>query len=134
MSGPLRIVSAPKDRSAAAGGPPADLWLARLAKLVPSEIVAVYLAGRGYAGNLAGIWPLICLALLVIVRVWGTRGPRRQPQWGAVVISCVSFVLWVFATNGQVLGLTLAPDLASLAVLVWTTLVPALYRGSPAGA
>jgi hypothetical protein len=133
VSGPLRIVSGPEGRAKAEGAPAGDPWIARLVKLVPSEIVAVYLAGRGYAGSIAGFWPVVCLALLVIVRVWGTRGPRRKPQWAAVAISSASFVLWVFAIDGRILGVTLAPDLASLAVLVWTTLIPVLYRGDPAG-
>ena len=132
MSGPLRIFPASKDRSVAEGAPAGDPWVARLVKLVPSEIVAVYLAGRGHAGSMASLWPIVCLALLVIVRAWGTRGPRRKPQWPAVAISGASFMLWVLAMDGQFLGVKLAADVASLAVLVWTTLVPALYRGDPA--
>ena len=50
----------------------------------------------------------------------------------SMAISGASFVLWVLAMDGQFLGVKLAADVASLAVLVWTTLVPALYRGDPA--
>ena len=61
-----------------------DAWLARLVKLVPAEIVAVYLAGRPLAQErYAGGWPVVCLVLLVIVRAWGTsdrRGPAPSGQ------------------------------------------------------
>jgi hypothetical protein len=104
-------------------------WLERLVKLVPSEIIAVYLAGRGYAGRIPEWWPLICLALLVIVRVWGTRERPRGPQWIAVGVSAVSFVVWVLAVGGRFPGFTLPPDVAALVALVWATLAPVVYRG-----
>lgn len=128
MPAPLRVRR--PDRALVAG--PADglsSWMERLVKLVPSEILAVYLAGRPHAGAFPGIWPLVCLGLLVVVRVWGTREPPRGPQWIAVAISAVSFVIFVFATGGPVLSFTLDSHLAALLVLVWTTLVPVLYRG-----
>ncbi len=129
MQGPLRIRLAP--RASAVGKPagPLDPWLGRLVKLVPTEIVAVYLAGRPLAqARLAGEWPLVCLALLVVVRAWGTSD-RRGPQWLSVGIAAVSFVLWVYATGGRFLTWTADVNLAGLGVLVWTTLVPALWRG-----
>ena len=129
VTGPLRI-SAPI-RAATVGRPTghADPWLARLVKLVPAEIVAVFLAGRPLAQErYAGGWPVACLVLLVIVRAWGTND-RRGPQWVSVAISAVSFVIWVYAMGGRFLNWSLDVNLASLAVLVWTTLVPVLWRG-----
>jgi len=131
MSGPLRISTSA--RAAAVGRPagPADPWLARLVKLVPAEIVAVYLAGRPLAQQrYAGTWPVACLVLVVIVRAWGTRD-RRGPQWVSVAISAVSFVLWVCAMGGRFLTYNVDVNLAALGVLVWTTLVPVLWRGEP---
>ena len=144
MNAALRLRS--RSRGALTGGPgsagypgaaghaasPIDTWLSRLVKLVPAEIVAVYLAGRPLAQErYAGAWPLVCLVLLVIVRAFGTSD-RRGPQWLSVAISAVSFVLWVYATGGHFLTYTLDVNLAALSVLVWTTLVPVLWRGEPA--
>ena len=129
MSATLRISTTA--RSAEVGKPagPADPWLGRLVKLVPAEIVAVYLAGRPLAqANYAGQWPLVCLALVVIVRAWGTHD-RRGPQWISVAISAVSFVLWVYAMGGRFLNCGVDVNLAALGVLVWTTLVPVFWRG-----
>ena len=56
---PLRISTSA--RAAVVGKPagPADPWLARLVKLVPAEVVSVYLAGRPLAQErFAGAWPL----------------------------------------------------------------------------
>ena len=130
MNAPLRLVAA--DRSAV-GVPagPIDPWLTRLVKLVPAEIVAVYLAGRPFAeARFAGVWPVACLVLTIIVRAWGTSD-RRGPQWLSVAVSAVSFVLWVYATGGHFLTLQVDANLAALVVLVWTTLVPVFWRGDP---
>jgi len=134
MRAPLRIrrhVSPAVDGGVPAPGPldPLRGWLQRLVKLVPSEIIAFYLAGRAYSARIEPWWPLICLALLVVVRVWGTREPPRGPQWIAIAISAVSFAVWVLAMGGRFPGVTLPPDIAALVALVWATLVPVIYRG-----
>ena len=49
-----------------------------------------------------------------------------------MAVSAVSFVLWVYAMGGHFLTYTLDVNTASLAVLVWTTLVPVFWRGEPA--
>jgi len=129
LHAPLRLNQAA--RSLVVGKPagPEDPWLARLVKLVPAEIVAVYLAGRPLAQpRYAEAWPVVCLVLLVIVRAWGTSD-RRGPQWLSVAVSAVSFVIWVYAMGGRFFGFDVDVNLASLAVLVWTTLVPVLWRG-----
>jgi hypothetical protein len=69
--------------------------------------------------------------LTILVRAVGTSD-RRGPQWISVLVSAVSFVLWVYATGGHFLTYAVDANLAALAVLVWTTLVPILWRGDPA--
>jgi len=133
MNAPLRLRAA--GSTAATGEAPGaiDTWLSRLVKLVPAEVVAVYLAGRPLAQErLAGVWPVVCLALTVIVRAWGTSD-RRGPQWASVAISAVSFVLWVYATGGHFLTWSVDVNLAGLGVLVWTTLVPVFWKGDTRG-
>jgi hypothetical protein len=109
-----------------------DPWLTRLVKLVPAEVVAVYLAGRPLAAaRYAGEWPIVCLLLVVVVRAWGTTD-RKGPQWPSVAISAASFVLWVYAMGGRFLDWNVDVNLASLGVLVWTTVVPVIWRGDEA--
>lgn len=105
----------------------------RLVKLVPAEILAVYLAGRSHADAIHGAWPLVCVGLLVIVRVWGTHERGRGPQWSAIVVAAISFLIWVMAIDGRLLGWPMNADFASLLVLVWTTLAPLIVRGDRRG-
>ena len=131
MNAPLRLFAADHRASGEPAGP-VDPWLTRLVKLVPAEIVAVYLAGRPLAQeHYAGLWPVACLVLTIVVRAFGTSD-SSGPQWLSVGVSAVSFVLWVYATGGQFLTYPLDVNLAGLAVLVWTTLVPVFWRGDPA--
>ncbi len=129
MQGSLRIRCASKASVVGRPAGPLDPWLGRLVKLVPGEVVAVYLGGRAFAeARFAGEWPLVCLVLVVVVRAWSTAD-RRGPQWISVGVAASSFVLWVHAMGGRFLGWSMAPDLAALGVLVWTTLVPVFWRG-----
>lgn len=131
MSAPLRLIR-PDGFAAVRAVAPPDPWLSRLLKLVPAEIIAVYLAGRPLAqARYSGGWPVVCLGLVVVVRAWGTSD-RRGPQWISVAISAVSFVLWVYAMGGHFLTYPVDVNLASLGVLAWTTLVPVLWRGDRA--
>jgi|SRR5215831_11883959 len=131
MNAPLRLHAAEHPGIVTQPAGPIDPWLTRLVKLVPAEIIAVYLAGRPLAEpRLAGTWPVVCLVLTIIVRAFGTSD-HRGPQWLSVAVSAVSFVLWVYATGGHFLSLPVDPNLAALAVLVWTTLAPVLWRGDP---
>jgi len=104
----------------------------RLVKLVPAEILAVYMAGRSHAAAIDGAWPLVCLALLVVVRIWGTHERGRGPQWSAIAVAAISFLIWVLAIDGRILTLAVNSDLASLLVLVWTTVAPLIVRGDHA--
>lgn len=127
---PFRIVR--RRRQAGAGGVQDGLkdWMDRLIKLIPSEVTAAYLALRGPAGDLAGWWALVCLGLVVFIRAWGTSVPEKGPQWKAVGISAVSFVIWVYVTEGQLATWPIKNHFVpTAALIVWTTVVPYFYRG-----
>ena len=124
------VTAAPEAGATGAAGDDIKQWMDRLIRLVPAEVVAVYLAGRGYATNWLGIWATVCLVLVFIVRIWGTNEPVKGVQWPAVGVAAVSFVIWVYAMGGNFLNLTLPdPGIASAAVLVWTVVVPIFYKG-----
>lgn len=129
---------APRAEKAAASDaatPQGDPYLARLVKLIPSEVVALYLTFKEVAATWLGVWALICLFLVVLVRAATTRGSGQPIQFGAVAIASVSFVLWIYATGGTILGLqlpTTVPGLISVSVGVWTFIIPFIYKGGPA--
>jgi hypothetical protein len=120
--------------------PPKDTlesYMERLVKLVPAEVMTIYLLGTGIIGpdiawGLAA-WAAVCLGLVIFTRARLTRDKAagEHPQWAAVAISAVSFVLWIYNLAGgpfQALGLDVR-GLGQLAVLVWTYLVPFFYKG-----
>jgi hypothetical protein len=163
MSGVLRIRRAgPGGTAAALAGeppkPPSE-YLERLVKLIPTEIIGLYLGGKaaiqtryidfhspgpdgltpstlGPNENVAWVgWTAICFFALLSVRAWATKEDER-PQWGSVGISAVSFLIWVYAF-GDVFDLVLGiwdPLPATLLVLVWTFAIPVFYKGDAPGA
>lgn len=113
-------------------------YLEKLTKMVPAEVVGLYLIGSGviptdrHASLLA--WTAFCFSAVIIVRALGTRDSNSgQPQWAAVVISAVSFLIWVYSVGGPFpwyLKDAYQPFVGSLLVLAWTFIVPLLYRPS----
>jgi hypothetical protein len=104
-------------------------WLERLVKLIPSEAVALYLAGLGNAGSWSSAWAFVCLVVVVILRISATRDPAKGVQWLAVALSAVSFVIWVYAIGGEAFGISVPYGWAANTVMVWVTVVPAIYKG-----
>jgi hypothetical protein len=138
-SGPFRISAPSASRKAAAAPqqgpqPPngGDEYLQRLVKLVPSEVLALYISFKEVASTWLGIWAAICLVLVLFVRTVGTRQAGKPIQAIAVVVAMISFILWVYATGGYLFNLPLpskTPGIISVAVGVWTFLIPYLYKG-----
>jgi hypothetical protein len=121
----------------------------RLVRLVPAEIVGLYLAGRtAITGKFPPnttpdpnailsepaawiVWSLVCLVLVVGVRTWMTSDASRNvpPEKWTVIIATVSFVIWVYSF-GDVFRIVFHvwdSLLATFLVLAWTFIVPAVY-------
>jgi hypothetical protein len=132
MSAPFRIHKQQAGGVVPTAGPnePGDVYMERLVKLVPTEVIGVFLAGKGYAESWIGTWAVICLALVLISRIWGTYQKGEPIQWVGVAVSFVSFAIWIYAIGAHILNFIL-PDagIAYIAVLIWTFLVPYFYKG-----
>ena len=118
-------------------GAPEDFkdYMGRLVKLIPSEVLSIYLIGQGVIPqgiNIAlAAWAVVCLLLVFLARAYATSDPsqHQKPQVGAILISVVSFVIWIYTMGGPFAAYNIwIPWLATLVVLVWTFLVPFLYR------
>jgi len=116
---------------------PIQSYMERLVKLIPAEVVGLYLVGQGIIPPdqkiAIVVWSIVCLGLVVLVRAktTGDRTNSISPQWGAIAVSTISFIIWVYTIPGPFQAYQLAiPYLGSLAVLVWTFVVPFLYQGS----
>ena len=123
MAAPFRI------NKPGAQGDSFGQWLERLVKLIPSEAVALYLAGLGNAVSWPSTWTFVCLVVVVIFRIAGTRDPAKGVQWITVALSAASFVIWVFAIGGEFLGMRVSYGVAANTVMVWVTVVPLIYKG-----
>lgn len=162
MSAILRIKHAAALQYDAAGNAqprdPLKGYVDRVVKLIPAEVVSVYLAGKsgiqaafppGSDANRTTTlisenqywvgWTVFCLASVVLVRAWATsdKGKGLKPEWPAVAIAAVSFVIWVYSLGDVFARPSLfgnlehgiwEPLLSSLFVLAWTLVVPLLYK------
>jgi hypothetical protein len=141
MSAPYRIErlgSRSKDATAASL-PPSDTfdsYLDRLLKMIPAEVISLYLVGGGLIpedqGLALAIWAGVCLIGVVLLRAYGTADPaqNKSTDWIHVAISSVAFVILVYSLGGpfQEYGLHV-PYVGSLLVLAWTFFLPIFYRG-----
>jgi hypothetical protein len=147
MPAPYRIVN-PAVGVKAAAAPQTDFssYLDRLMKMVPTEVIGLYLVGSGIIPHdqpvVLTLWALICLVGVVAMRAWGTAdataSPPQPTDWTHVAISAVAFILWIFTmgggpfTTGGVFAAAYeqTPYVGSLLVLAWTFFVPIFYKGA----
>jgi hypothetical protein len=139
----LRIRKRSQLEGLEAPGEEADGWASRIAKLIPGEALGLYGTAAGLIDTnrmnpqvALGMVTLACCVITVMVRLAATRDPAagRGPQIAAVVISLISFLLWVAALGASGQGMSPFGDApgvpyAPLAALLWGTLVPYFYKG-----
>ena len=149
MSAPFRITS-PEQRALPARdlGAPGRLaaapsrdqgfrsYLDRLLKMIPAEVVSLYVVGSGVIPEeqpLALVaWTVICLIAVVGIRAYGTADPevKLPTDWTHVGISAGAYMIWVYSLGGPFKAYDLHVSyLGSLLVLAWTFVIPMIYQG-----
>ena len=106
---------------------PADGYIEKLIKLIPSEAISLYQLGLSLLNTSAKTqvtaWGIISLLVCILFRVKATWKPEEGPQIVSVVIAAVSFMLWVPVVDGKsFFGLDINPAWSA-----WPTLVMALW-------
>jgi hypothetical protein len=140
MSAPYRIVSeTARRRDGPKGAQPGEAfnsYLERLMKMIPAEVIALYLVGAGMipVGQSVAllVWATICLIGVIVLRAYGTADAANKlpPDWIHTLICALAFILWVYTIGGPFAAFNLyVPWIGSLAVLVYTFFVPLIYRG-----
>lgn len=108
----------------------------RLLKLIPAEVVGLYLAGAGFAERITvlyWIWAVFCLFAVFAVRFWGMKASSDSRQPVAITVACISYVIWIYAIGGPFEASNIyVPEVGSLLVLGWTFFVPMIYTGQDA--
>ncbi len=147
MSAPYRISRARPasdvsalDVTADGGAQDFKSYLDRLMKMIPGEVIGLYLVGNGFIPStqnvVLAVWAVVCLAGVVAVKALGTADSANglPPDWIHVGISSVSFVIWVYTMGGPFAAWGLwVPYIGSLMVLAWTFFVPLFYKGPATG-
>ncbi|MBO9998017.1 MAG: hypothetical protein J7641_03250 [Cyanobacteria bacterium SID2] len=113
--------------------PPVDRYADRLLKYIPADVVAFWLAVNGSIQSAGDDVPKSTLLwILFIFGVFLTLGwtfkqtqeAKKKPAWTQIGISCVAFVVWVFAIGGPFAELSFyTPLYGSLLLLVYTSTV-----------
>jgi len=138
MSAPFRIrrPDIGVTKTAREAGEGFKFYLDRLLKMIPAEVVSLYLVGSGFIPKdkplVLTIWAVVCLVGVVLIRSYGTTDPanNKPPDWIHVAISTTAFIIWVYTLGGPFTAINLyVPYLGSLMVLAWTFFVPMFYKG-----
>ena len=140
MSAPFRVINPQAGmQKVSATQEPVREYFERLMKMIPADVVGLYLVGSGFIPKdkrvTLVVWTVVCLVGVIAVRIWGTidSNPEKRlpPQWSVVGISAVAFLLWVYSIGGAFAAYGIAqPYLASLLVMAWTFFIPIFYKGS----
>ncbi|MBN3882539.1 MAG: hypothetical protein V7K64_32400 [Nostoc sp.] len=145
MAYPFRINTSKVSGDALTSDTVSAEYSERLLKLIPSEVLSLYVAVRGLwidplklnsspaegaSLSFLDFWPIICIVLLILFRLWGTRLTTdwKTTQLKAVAISAISFVIWVYTLGDDILGWHL-PDTryAATAAIVWVFAIPIFF-------
>lgn len=110
-------------------------YIDRLVRLIPSEIIALYTTGiaiipiEDFMVRLA--WTIFCFFCVILVRTIGSKSSEGKPQFLTVLVSTISFVIWIYNGRGVFDDLGLHVNyIGALLMLAWTFLVPFFYQGN----
>jgi hypothetical protein len=109
-------------------------FLQVLLKLIPSEVIAVFIFVQGVMPRLLVPHLVVALLLIAITPLYLSRamGVRSQVQ---LVVSTISLVVWIYAMGVGPLRFVRAPWYepwhGAVALAVWTLVPPMFLAGKP---
>lgn len=113
-----------------------DDYLTRVVKYIPAEIVAVFVTVRGIIDLVADsstflYWIVFgFLVIMTVVYSWKSSTVKGlPPAYTQVVVSTVSFVIWVFALGEPFSSLGWYRPIYGSLLLILYTLIPPLLIG-----
>jgi hypothetical protein len=88
-----------QDAGAGGGGSKTgDINLSNILKLIPGDVVAIYLAGKGAPIDPALLFWL-CLAVCFVLRCVLTRQAEGNVNWMFAIVTSAAFFVWAHAVN-----------------------------------
>jgi hypothetical protein len=108
-------------------------YLGRLLKLIPSEIIAVYMAIQGFIPKESAKWGLSIVSLvLLIITPFYLKYTQKVEKNAQVFVSTASFLIWVYAIGGPFVYWNIYQAwIGSALLLIWTTFIPQFFKVTP---
>lgn len=109
-----------------------NVYLSKLLKLIPSEVVAAYLAIVGMIPdtyqNTKLLLTIVSLILLAIIPFYLVKLHNIQRVSQIIFVMC-SFIIWVYSLGGpfKEFGIYEA-FIGSIILILWTLLIPLFYK------
>ncbi|WP_422355314.1 hypothetical protein [Roseivirga pacifica] len=111
-----------------------NAYFSRLIKLIPAEVLTLYAMGQANIPD-EEVWAevifgLVCCILVVFSRAYATSDENNKPQWSAVLVSTISFMIWLYLESPIFIILELQIAwLGTIIMAIWMFLVPYFYKG-----
>ncbi len=107
-----------------------DQFKERLLKLIPSEIIAAYVAIQGLLVGLSASIIWIVIATLVLLTFLYLHKVENVADMKHKLFATASFPIWVYAVAPEsILGSGLyQPQLASIVLVLWTLIIPLVIQ------
>jgi hypothetical protein len=105
-------------------------YLGRLLKLIPSEIIAAYVAIQGFIPEDNAKWGLSIVSLvLLIITPFYLRTVQKVGKKSQIFVSTLSLVVWVYSMGGPFVHWNIhQPWISSAVLLLWTTFIPQFFK------
>lgn len=112
-----------------------EKYMGKLLKLIPSEIVAAYLAIQGIVPVESHKWGLLIVAIvLLIITPFYLLRVQKVKKTFQVVVSSLAFIVWVYSLGGPFVYFKIyEPWIASVILLLWTTFIPQFVKTGDSG-
>jgi hypothetical protein len=118
--------------------PKADNYQSRLLKLIPSEVIAVYIFINGIIGNDTSnkylVLKWVVFGVLFVINPLYIRYATNVTNWKQILITALGFAVWAFSlgNNYMVIGgdTDFSLMLGSVVLALYTLIVPIFLKES----
>jgi hypothetical protein len=83
-------------------------YLNKVAKLIPSEIIAGYLTMFGFAGSITNprtqpwiFWVVFAIGLILTPIYLNNVAEAQKPKRNHLILSTLAFIVWAYVTTGE---------------------------------
>lgn len=98
-------------------------YLGKVARLIPSEVIAGYLTMIGFVGSIKNLqtqiiiaWVIFAMGLILTPLYLNKVADADKPKRNHLILSTIAFLVWAYVTTGKQLLATISPDIFDQAV------------------